>query len=117
MRPPRSFLPSALTVASLVVGLGWGCGEPAAPEDGVNVRDDSFDPGNLSVAAGTTVTWNWVGGNQHNVTWVAAGGPAPSTTQTSGSYTRAFSAAGTYQYYCTVHGSPTSGMRGVVTVQ
>jgi plastocyanin len=114
MRIPRFI--AILTVAA-ILGVGTSCeDEPTAPADDVNVLDDEFEPGTLSVDVGTTVTWSWLGINQHNVTWVVQGAPA-SPTQTSGTYARTFDAAGAFAYYCTIHGTPTSGMRGSVTVQ
>jgi len=106
-----------LIVAVLVVGAcSSDTSGPSQNQTTVNVNDDSFAPGALTVTTGATVTWDWKGGNPHNVTWVGAGAPAASATQTTGTYQRTFSAAGTYDYYCTVHGTPTSGMRGSVTV-
>jgi plastocyanin len=72
----------------------------------------------VTVAVGTTVTWTWVGGF-HDVT--SAGNPgfpgsgAPAAAPKSFSHT--FTTPGTYLYFCSVHGSPTAGMRGTVVVQ
>ena len=77
-----------------------------------------FEPANVTVAAGTTVTWTWVGGF-HDVT--SAGNPgfsgsgAPVAPPRSFSHT--FTTPGTYLYFCSVHGSATAGMRGTVVVQ
>jgi len=83
----------------------------------VNVNDDSFSPGTQNVAVGATVEWDWKGSTGHNVTWVTNSGTGNSATQSSGSYSRTFDAPGTYDYYCTIHGTPTSGMRGTIVVQ
>ena len=74
----------------------------------VSVQNNFFDPATVLLASGGTITWNWVGSG-HSVT--ASGSPAlPAST---GSLTKnapfslgpvVFAAAGTYQYYCTVHG-------------
>ena len=88
----------------------------AAAAAAVSVQDDSFNPFNASLGAGGKVTWTWTGANPHNVTWVA-GGFTNSGTQTSGTHEVTFPGAGTFSYYCTVHGTPTAGMRGTVTVQ
>jgi plastocyanin len=106
-----------VTAAILAVS---GCGSTSDPSTGqydVAVRDNSFSSSSLTVPTGTTVTFSWKGSSQHNVTWVAAGEPAPSPTQSTGSYQRTFGTPGTYVYYCTIHGTPTSGMRGTITVQ
>ena len=77
-----------------------------------------FEPANVTIAAGTTVTWTWVGG-LHDVT--ATGNPvfpssgAPVAAPKTFSHT--FSTPGTYLYFCSVHGSPTDGMRGTIVVQ
>lgn len=103
--------------------LTLACSEHASPDDGggvgddppaataaVNVQDNQFVSAGVRVLAGGTVRWTWQGNNPHNVTF--AGGPA-SITQTEGAFERAFAAAGTFPYLCTVHGQ---AMSGTVTV-
>lgn len=108
-------------LASLLLAgtlLATACGESTAPaQNTVQVKDNFFDPATLTVSAGQRVTWQWAGSNPHNVTWVTTSGAGNSPTQTTGTYSRDFSAAGTYEYYCTIHGTPTSGMRGSVVVR
>jgi plastocyanin len=104
----------------LLAGLAFtalSCSDTTEPPAGatVQVADNSFNPTSATVAAGGTVTWQWAGATGHNVTWVTASTNSP--TQATGTYTRAFSAAGSYDYYCTLHGTATTGMRGTVTVQ
>lgn len=77
----------------------------------------SFNPGVLTVTVGTTVQWRDASGLAHTVT------AAPGTAETfdlavgaNGAVSHGFTTAGTYAYYCRVHGSPTAGMRGTVTV-
>ena len=89
----------------------------AAPSTAaVTVRDNAFDPDEVVVAVGGTVTWTWAGSSQHNVTWVSGGLPN-SATQTSGTHSVTFTSPGTYDYYCSIHGSANSGMRGKVEVK
>ena len=87
----------------------------------IQLRDDGgnrFEPANVTIAVGTTVTWTWVGGF-HNVTptgaptFTGSGSPvsAPHT------FSQTFSSPGTYLYFCVVHGSPSGGMRGTIVVQ
>lgn len=106
-----------LTVVALATALA-ACSDSAGPgaQSDITVQDNSFSPSAVTVDAGSTVTWEWTGSSPHNVTWVGPGAPAASATQTTGTYDRMFDAAGTYDYYCTIHGTPTSGMRGSVTV-
>lgn len=104
----------ALLLAALVLA---GCSEDTSGPSGdaVAVNDNTFAPSALTVTPGTTVTWTWNGGNPHNVTW-AGGTPAASATQSTGTYERTFDAAGEYVYYCSLHGTSTTGMRGTITV-
>ena len=108
--------PVWLVAAVLVAAVA--CSDSNSPQGGqgdIEVRDNSFSPSTQPVAVGETVTWIWTGSNQHNVTW-DTGTPAASATQSSGTYQRAFTQAGTYNYYCSIHGGPGSGMHGTVTV-
>lgn len=114
-RRPLLHILAIAVATSMAAGCGGDSSGPAEPNS-VSVRDNSFSPGSLSVTNGTTVTWRWNGSSQHNVTWVVAGAPN-SATQSSGTYTRNFTSPGSYAYYCSIHGSPTSGMRGTVVVQ
>jgi len=112
----------ALPVLALL-GLGVGiqsCGNSSTGPSGatiVNVNDNSFSPTTQTVAVGGTVEWDWKGSAGHNVTWVTNSGTGNSATQASGTYTRSFDTPGTYDYYCTIHGTATSGMHGSVVVQ
>ncbi len=90
-------------------GGGTGGGGPAA--NAVSVEDNSFGPATLTVAVGDTVTWTWNGANRHSVTFDDG---TTSPTQSSGTFLRVFSSAGTYPYHCVVHGA---AMSGTVTVQ
>lgn len=136
-----AFVRRALTMVALgtSVGLvacgGGGGGSSTAPAtntgpviptgpSNVTVQNNSFAPTAVTVAPGTTVTWTWntcndatYGGGAgtcvaHNIVWDADG--TGSGLQSEGSYTRTFSAAGTFAYHCAVHGA---AMTGTVKVQ
>jgi plastocyanin len=110
-------------VMAMMSGLFLACGEETngpGTDATVDVADDVFNPTATSVDVGESVTWEWQGSNTHNVTFVNPinGGSAPaSATQATGTYSLTFSTAGDFDYYCTIHGTPTSGMRGSVAVQ
>lgn len=127
------FITSRVVLASLIT-MGAGCGggggystgpgnpnppPPPGTPNSVVVTNNKFTPTDLTVAVGATVTWTWdscSGGDgygngqtcvSHNVTFDQ--GSANSATQSGGSFGRTFSAAGTYAYHCTIHGTAMSG--------
>ncbi len=101
-------------------GGGGGC-TPTATK--VCMGAVSFSPPNLTITAGMLVTWqNGTASTTHTVT------SSSSSTETfnsgnvagAGTYTHTFPTAGTYNYYCTIHGvdgTPPTGMHGTITVQ
>ncbi len=94
-------------------GSGNGTITPPAANE-VNVGDNFFNPSSRTVSSTTTVTWTWRGGaNSHNVTF--DDGVGDSITQSSGTHTRQFAAAGTFPYQCTIHGAAV--MSGEIVVQ
>ncbi len=83
----------------------------------------SFSPTNLTVSVGTTVTWKNSDGFAHTVN-SATGSPGTAYSSgnvaAGGTFQHTFSAAGTYPYYCMIHGldgMPPTGMHGTITVQ
>jgi plastocyanin len=83
----------------------------------IHIRDNSFSPANFAVEDGTTVRWINEGRNNHNVTaskrsdYFESGNLKPGR-----SYVHRFSEPGTFGYYCTLHGTPTSGQHGELAV-
>jgi plastocyanin len=82
--------------------------------------DNSFREEQLTVRAGTTVEWTNRGRSNHDI--VPVDGPdgwgIDLEQFASGAiYSHTFTETGTYAYYCTVHGTKTAGMIGVVTVE
>lgn len=96
----------------------------AEPLEGDSVEilalDNVFDPEAARVAAGTEVTFVNNGRNDHNVIpededaeWrVEAEDFRPGD---EASYT--FDEPGTYRFYCSIHGTLTAGMPGVLVVE
>lgn len=82
----------------------------------VTVGDNFFSPANLTIQVGDTVRWtNAVGGNPHDVT--ADDLSFASETASSFTFNVTFDTPGVFGYYCTIHGSPGSGMSGTITVE
>ncbi len=81
----------------------------------VQVDNNFFSPQSITVPLNTTVSWEWQGTTlSHNVTFAGgAGAPADIPNRTSGTVTRTFNQAGTFNYSCTNH---PPNMIGTVTV-
>jgi plastocyanin len=97
-----------------------GSGGGPAPV-GIELRSDGsnrFEPASVTIPVGTTVTWTWVGGF-HDVTPNGTPGFTGSGQPVSAPHTfsQTFNTAGTYLYFCSVHGSASAGMRGTIVVQ
>ena len=102
----------SLVVVSLIVPSAWA-------QQGQNVTvmmdDNHFEEANITVPAGTTVTWVQSGNNPHTTTsydglWdsgIIQGG-------SGGSFSFTFNEPGTYEYFCRPHEN--QGMVGSVTV-
>jgi plastocyanin len=74
---------------------------------------ETFNPTEVNVGAGASVTFSNGAGLEHNVTFDAvAGAPANIGNHSSGQNVRVFAAAGTFDYRCTIH----SAMRGKILV-
>ena len=114
----------ALILAAGVVSCGGGgdtmTTPPTCAANTFCLEAQSFFPTTLSVAAGTTVTWENDGSGFHNVLWDDAAGKAAAgapdgtgdITDATLTHTRKFTAAGTYGFHCNVH----PGMNGILTV-
>lgn len=89
---------------------------PASPNVTANIIYFSFQPPNLTVSAGATVTWTNQDGTPHTVTHGTspnAGGAFGSAPLSPGaSFPFKFSASGAFQYFCAIH----TDMLGTVTV-
>ena len=118
----------AALLLSITLGCGGGGGEPTTPGTPntpytpgtpntpgtpatgteVSVRDNSYSPAATSVKVGNTVTWTWAAGNYSSHTVSFSDGSA-SADQTTGTFSRTFNAAGTFNYQCAIHGASMSG--------
>jgi plastocyanin len=111
--------PAASTAAASGSGsnrYGSTGGASAAPAasataaNAVTVVDFGFNPGTITVKAGTTVTWTNTGVT-HTVT-SNTGLFDSGHLGTGDTFTFTFSKAGTYAYHCAIH----SSMKGEITV-
>ena len=119
---------AAIAIAGCGGGGGGSSNGPPPPptgntpvqSGGISVTNNAFSPSSKTVTPGTTVQWSWnscSGGYEgdicvaHSVTFDDGVG---SPIQERGSFSRTFTAAGTYDYHCQTHGA---AMTGRVTVQ
>ena len=86
--------------------------EAAAADGGVTIADFAFDPGDLTVSAGDTVTWTNDDGTEHTVT---SDDDAFDSGDISGgdTFEQTFDEAGEFAYHCSIH----SQMSGTITVE
>jgi plastocyanin len=130
-RVPR-LLPLALFVALLGAGLVLAAGDPAgaqAAQSRVTIAgtaDNKWDPANVTVRPGGTVTFRITGGAIHPVKsgdgsdlqgdgrFDDSGCGADQMAQVGDSCQVRFPRAGTYPYFCQTH--VTQGMKGVIQV-
>jgi amicyanin len=77
----------------------------------VNIDNFTFEPKELKVKVGTTVTWKNRDDIPHTV--VAAGKFRSKTMDTDDTYSFTFTAAGDYKYFCSLH----PHMTGMVKVE
>lgn len=89
--------------------------EPAADQGTtVTVQGTSFTPRELTISAGSTVSWVH-GGGRHTVT--AEDGSFDTPMEEGSVFDFQFDEPGTYAYYCRIHGGPgQKGMSGVIVV-
>jgi plastocyanin len=107
----------AVTVAcvaagfALVPAVSAGQTPLAAKSKNVQIGDDYYAPGKVTIRKGGQVHWTWSDTTfgSHNVTFVSGpkgvvGSKFTSITAGGGfKFTRKFAIAGTYHFFCTVH--------------
>ncbi len=80
------------------------------------MQSSTFQPEEITVAPGTTVTWTNEDGFQHTVTSGTRDQPTELFDETvagGGSFSYTFEEPGTYPYFCSIH----PGMEGTVVVE
>ena len=103
-------------IIALLIGVvalsGCTQNQQNVPPNTVLIQNFAFSPGNLTVKAGTTVTWINKDSTTHTV--ASDTGAFKSGNLNSGAnYTFTFTKAGTYPYHCSIHPS----MTGKIIVQ
>lgn len=113
-------LPGLVAAKTVTVQVGVG-GSSGGGYGGGGGASFVFKPANITINVGDTVQWTWMT-NDHSTTSgsCASGNCVPDGNWDSGvhkapnSYTHLFTKAGTYSYFCLIHG--TQGMVASVTV-
>jgi plastocyanin len=89
---------------------------PPPPNNSVTVSNNYFSPATTTVSPGTTVTWTWdscagdgYGGQTCVAHTILFDDGATSGQQSSGTWSRTFTTAGTFSYHCSIHGQAMSG--------
>ena len=86
-------------------------GNAGAEDIKVHIDNFTFEPAQLTVKVGTTVTWTNRDDIPHTV--VSAGKFRSKTMDTDGTFSFTFTAPGDYKYFCSLH----PHMTGMVKVE
>jgi plastocyanin len=97
----------AIAAAMMFLQLGGAHAE----ETNVMIDNFTFEPRQLTVKVGTTVTWKNRDDIPHTV--VSAGKFRSKTLDTDDSFSFTFAAAGDYKYFCSLH----PHMTGMIKVE
>jgi plastocyanin len=116
----------AMLLACAALGMvGAGCGGDDDDDGGggsaggggggaqVTMKDIKFDPSDVTVKAGDTVTWTNEDSVGHDVTGDDFKSGDPGGIAGGDTFEHTFDEAGTFKYVCTVH----PGMEGAVKVE
>jgi plastocyanin len=133
MPPARAWLSVVLLALTLACGGGGGSDSPTSPaatpstpstpsaptapttpaaNEIIATTANTFTPGTLTIARGTTVTFTFQSVIHNVIFGNVAGAPANISNTSNSAVQRTFSTAGTFGYDCSLH----AGMRGSVVV-
>ena len=105
---------AAATTAAAATSPAASASTPASAgaggDEAVAIQGFAFNPGELSVTTGTTVTWTNNDDAPHSVKWSES--DESDDLGKSDTYERTFDTAGTFDYICGIH----PNMTGSVTV-
>jgi len=107
----------AAAALGVVLGTGLAGGVIAAgaqaPTSSVSIDNFTFTPQNLTVKAGTTVTWTNRDDIPHGIAATKNSFKRSQALDTDDSYSFTFTTPGTYQYFCYIH----PHMTGTIVVE
>jgi plastocyanin len=86
---------------------------PPAGGTDVTIEGFAFNPPDLTVKVGATVTWSNRDAAPHTVKWDDGTPGSGQLTSGGAPYTRTFDTAGTFSYACGIH----PNMKGTITVE
>jgi plastocyanin len=109
-------------MSALVVGVAPDTA--SATTHTVSIVEFSFSPSNITINVGDTVKWVHDSSSvQHSVTaddgsFDSSPNCPPTCLGANSTFSHTFTKAGTFRYYCRIHGGPGGvGMSGIVTVK
>jgi plastocyanin len=103
--------PVSYLVLAAALLLQLGIAPARAEEHKVKIDNFTFNPPEVTVKVGDTVTWT--NGDDIPHTVVSAGKFRSKTMDTDNSFTFTFTAAGDYKYFCSLH----PHMTGMIKVE
>jgi plastocyanin len=101
----------AIRVALAVLMSSWQFSAARASETQVSIDNFTFAPASITVKIGDTVTWTNRDDIPHTI--VSAGKFRSKALDTDNSFSFTFTAAGDYQYFCSLH----PHMTGIIKVE
>lgn len=116
----RQFLVGTAAVSTAIVAgcsSGSGGGADVVETTSVSMTDSQFDPRNIAVEEGATVTWSNDDGHSHTITSASDNWEKDMEVDGGGESTHTFDESGVYEVYCRFHGSADlSGMSMKIAV-
>jgi plastocyanin len=98
-----------LVVATALLPVGAARAEDPADPLAVHIDNFVFEPAQLTVKVGQTVTWTNRDDIPHTV--VCAGKFRSKAMDTDGTFSFTFTAAGEYKYFCSLHPHMTGAVK------
>ncbi|MCU1448635.1 MAG: blue (type 1) copper domain protein, partial [Acidimicrobiales bacterium] len=98
----------SIGLAAAVIAWAAACGVAGAATSSVSIQNFSFQPSNVNVSVGDTVTWTQKdAGTQHTVT-SDSGAFGSANLATGQTFAHTFNQAGMFAYHCNIHRSMTA---------